>query len=557
MSELNLAERIARRILHLQRVNADRHLQALELAMCGRDVVHFVNTWGWTYDPRRFPTVLPFDLFPKQVEMLRWLADREQAQEDGLVEKSREVGVTWLCCVYALHGWLFRDGFHAGFGSRKLDLVDQIGNPDSIFEKIRFFLYQLPGWMAPLGFRRGQHDNEARLVNPANGSTLTGEGGDNIGRGGRATIYFVDESAFLERPDSVERSLSQNTPCRIDVSTPNGPGNVFATKRFSGKVPVFTLHWRDDPRKDEAWYARQKAMKDAVTIAQELDIDYTASVEGITIPAAWVRAAVNLPLSAGKGLVVGGYDVAEEGRDVSVLIVRQGPVVRVPVSWGACNTTEGAWRAHSEALRLGVVTLHYDAGGPGMGVKGTWEAARQDPHFLLGFEAIAVNFGGTPTDSYWPDGQTSAEKFLNLRAEMWWRLRARFEKAYECREQGITHRPEEMISIPDHPQLIAELSQPLSFRTNTGKVKLEAKDDMRRRGVKSPDFGDALALAFLETGAGPWRMGPAPRDSQSELLHAPAGVFASDQVQERQVGPGEWEDDWKDDPLMGGKGWNG
>jgi hypothetical protein len=41
---------------------------------------------------------------------------------------------------------------------------------------------------------------------------------------------------------------------------------------------------------------------------------------------------------------------------------------------------------------------------------------------------------------------------------------------------------------------------PLSFRTDTGKIKLESKDDMRRRGVKSPNYGDALALAFLKAG---------------------------------------------------------
>ncbi len=81
---------------------------------------------------------------------------------------------------------------------------------------------------------------------------------------------------------------------------------------------------------------------------------------------------------------------------------------------------------------------------------------------------------------------------------MWWTLRRRFEKAYEFVEQGVKHPLEEMISIPDHPQLIAELSLPLSEYTETGKIKLESKDAMRRRGVKSPDFGDALVLCFFE-----------------------------------------------------------
>ena len=77
-----------------------------------------------------------FKLFPKQEEFLRWLQEREANEEDGLAEKCRDVGFTWLCCVYALHGWLFRKGFKAGFGSRVLKLVDRKGDPDTIFEEV-------------------------------------------------------------------------------------------------------------------------------------------------------------------------------------------------------------------------------------------------------------------------------------------------------------------------------------------------------------------------------------------------------------------------------------
>ena len=245
----SLSDSIARRLDYQARIEG-RGAQNLELALCARDVVGWLSRWGWTYDPRLPQASIPFDLFPRQVEFLHWLRAREEAQEDGLVEKSRDMGVTCLCCAYALHGWLFRPGFKAGFGSRKLELVDRLGDLASIFEKVRLMLYRLPRWMLPPGFDRDEHDNKARLVNPANGASITGEGGDDIGRGDRASIYFVDEAAFLEHPDLIERSLSQTTNVRIDVSTPNGPGNPFARKRFSGKVPVFTLHWKGDPAAD-------------------------------------------------------------------------------------------------------------------------------------------------------------------------------------------------------------------------------------------------------------------------------------------------------------------
>jgi hypothetical protein len=390
-----------------------------EKILCAEDPVHFTNSWLWTYDPRRQPSCLPFNLFPRQAELLRWLAERESRQEHGLIEKSRDMDVTFLCCAYALHHWLFRSGFSAGFGSRKLELVDRLGDMDSIFEKIRYLLYNLPAWMLPRRFKRDLHDNVARLINPNNEASVTGEGGDNIGRGGRKSIYFIDEAAFIENADTIERSLSQTTNIRIDLSTPNGPGNPFYTKRSSANVAVFTFHWRDDPRKGDAWYAEQKKRLDPVALAQEVDLDYSASVEGICIPAAWVRAAVGLPLLP-SGKTVCGFDVGEEGPDYSVLMPRQGPVVGEPASWRGLLTTESAWKAKEEAQRMGAALVSYDCIGIGVSIKGTWNTAERP----LPFQANAVNVGEAPSDhTYWPDGRTSKEKFINLRAELWWKLR--------------------------------------------------------------------------------------------------------------------------------------
>lgn len=495
----------ARRYAHLQSIERS-HLEELEWWQCRDDPVYFINNYCYTCDPRDLST-WPFDLFPKQAEFIRWIEQREKQQEDGVVEKSRDVGVTWLCCAYALHGWLFRMNFHVGFGSRKLELVDRLGDLDCIFEKMRFMLYGLPNWMRPKGYKRSEHDNHARLVNPQLGTTITGEGGDNIGRGGRKLIYFVDEAAFLERQQSVERALSQTTRVRIDVSTHNGPGTVFYRKRFSGTVPVFVFDWKDDPRKnytakDELgkvyypWYEEQKRRFDRVTVAQEIDRDASASIEGICIPAMWVLAAVDLVLANTGSRKIAGFDVGEEGPDLSTVIGRVGSTVEMEdiVAWGRCNTTETAWRAYDGLIKMKAAEVRYDAGGPGMGVKGTWECS--DKRFP--FQIIPVDFGATCSEhTIWPDGQTSKQKFINVRAEMWWALRVRFEKAYEYVVEGKEHPYEEMISIPNHPQLIAELSMPLvKYTGDGGRIQLESKKDMRKRGVKSPDFGDGLALAF-------------------------------------------------------------
>lgn len=450
-----------------------------------------MNHWVWTYDPReKTARTLPFDLFPKQVELLRWLEAREAGDENGLVEKSREVGVTWICCGFSIHRWLFRPGYAVGFGSRKLELVDTIGDPDCIFDKMRWLIANLPAWMVPAEWKTG----EGKIINVDNGATITGEGGDHIGRGGRKTIYFVDEAAFIERAHLVERSLSQTTNCRIDVSTPNGAGNPFFAKRFGGNVPVFTFRWQDDPRKDDAWYREQCRKYDSVTVAQEIDLDYSASVEGICIPAAWVRAAVDWhrDVSHATGPLVAGFDISEEGKDKTVIVPRQGQLVLPPISWSKAMTSDSAHKAIDAAEKYGIEKLYYDCIGVGTGVKSTF--ARTERPIM--FETVPVNVGDDPSDARWPDKRTSKEKFRNLKAELWWIMRTRFEKTFEHRTKGIEHPQDEMISLPNCPELIGELSLVKVEYTENGKIQMESKKAMRTRGIKSPDFADALALSF-------------------------------------------------------------
>jgi len=89
--------------------------------------------------------------------VIEWLGERERRNQPGLVEKSRDTGVSWLCCAYAVHGWLFKPGYAAGFGSLKWDEVDEIGNMGTLLEKCRFIIRNLPHWMRPPNFRQKEH----------------------------------------------------------------------------------------------------------------------------------------------------------------------------------------------------------------------------------------------------------------------------------------------------------------------------------------------------------------------------------------------------------------
>lgn len=485
--EPGLVQSIVRRVQAFDAAADDLKVRTSEFNQCKMSAAYFLSNWAWTFDPRRTPSMIPFDLYDFQVEYLDWLQQRIQAKESGIVEKSRDMGLSWLCIGFGIWSFLFRAGSKITYGSRKAAQVDTLGDPDSILEKGRILLRSLPVWMAPKDYGDGQF----KLINHDNGATITGEGGDNMGRGGRSTVYFADEFAFVERAKRVDGAISQNSNIRIYVSTPNGADNLFAIKRFSGDYPVFTTHWTKDPRKDQAWYEKQKRELDPVILAQEVQIDYFASKENVVIPNAWVRAAVGLSLDV-LGHRMAGLDIADEGKDLNVLTVRRGPVVIDIKDWAYGNTTQTAYRTRDYCSINKVKHLNYDADGVGAGVGGTLKS-----HEKLDFTISGVRGGGGVQDEFLKEFNRNAKDvFKNKRAQGWWELRRRFEKTYEYVNKLADHPLVELISIPDHPTLISQLSQPTWRFDEAGRIVIESKQHMRDRGVKSPDFADSLVYSF-------------------------------------------------------------
>lgn len=245
----------------------------------------WISDCVWTFDPRpeANPHTLPFNLYGYQADFVRWLGERFRHQQDGLVEKSRDMGVSWCVLSWLVHHWLVTPGFQALVGSRKEDLVDN-GELDSLFGKLAFIVDHLPSDQLPDGWDRKRGRTYMTLSNPANGNAIIGESSNpNFSRQGRYSVIFLDEFAFWEWAASVEKATADATTCRIFVSTPNGT-NAFRRLRFSARVPVYTLHWTQHPKKDEIWYKEQQRRRSKDDVASELDISYDKSVRGKVYP---------------------------------------------------------------------------------------------------------------------------------------------------------------------------------------------------------------------------------------------------------------------------------
>lgn len=502
------------RLINLNRIRqSPEYIPALKLHY-KHNPIDFINDWGCTVDSRNAgsdtPTFIPFILQPRQEEMCRWILDRWQGKEPGVIPKSREVGASWTCIALSCALALFNEGIAIGFGSRKEIYVDNAKDPLSLLWKGRTFLEHVP-FEFRAGFDSRRHAPHMRIEIPETKSIIKGEAGDAIGRGDRTSLYFVDEAAFLERAQLVENSLSFTTNCRIDLSSVNGRDNPFSEKMDDyPSERVFIYHWRDDLRKDQEWYDKKCEQLNPLTIAQELDLDRDASKEGILIPQIWVQAAIdahiklNLPPSGDR---FGALDVADKGKDLNCWTDRHGIVLLAVDEWSGKGsdifyTVEKTF-VHCDELGLSEFT--YDADGLGAGVRGDSRVINERPSRIDDqIEAVAFQGSGSVID---PDltiikgdnpkkNRTNKDFFANRKAQGYWGLRTRFQNVYRWVVEGVPCDPDKIISlsskIKDLSKLCVELSQPTYKPNGEGKIVVDKQPDDQR----SPNKADSTMILY-------------------------------------------------------------
>lgn len=485
----------------------------------GEGIADFINDFGWTYDPRNvergLPATVPFVLFPKQRDWVCWLIERWRTQTPGATEKSRDCGLTWLAVASACTLCIFHSGMAIGFGSRKSEYVDKIGTMKPILPKGRIFMDNLPAEFSA-GYVAWRDSPYMRINFPDTGSIITGEGGDDLGRGDRASIFVVDEAEHLERPDMVEFALSQTTNCRIDISSVNGSANPVARKILERRVDVFVFDYRDDPRKSEEWYKKQCDNLDPVVVAQEIDRDRAASVHGVVIPGTWVRAAIGACQKLGfapTGEFRLALDVADEGRDKNAVVGGKGVEISVAEQWSGrgSDTFATVERAFEIADDHGCVRWRYDGDGLGAGVRGDARVINErrravgdtahDVVMFRGSEAVVDPDGIVEgTIGHEGKGRTNQDYYLNSKSQGWFELRRRFRNVYRWVVEEKPCAPDDIISLdprmPNLMHLVAELSQPTYSVNGAGKMVINKTPD----GLPSPNLADGAMIHFAKLG---------------------------------------------------------
>lgn len=299
--------------------DAGEKARAREIVRVRRSFVYLANTYGaifearpdedeWeaTVDDDGVPIdlddewergiLVPYVMYPFQLEVARWLDERMSTrgpQGDGVMVKARDMGLSNEVGFWVAHSWLTRRRFQARLLSRKEDLVDRLGDPDSLFWKIEAFLMALPEWLlrAFVGdqFSWREHRTLMRLINPKTGNLVSGEStAVNAGRGGRASVVVMDEAAFMPGFGKIWSATRASTRHRLAISTVSVDEGLDFYNLEQGKTQeqpaVLRISYDQHPDHGPEWLAQERKRDTDEGIRREVLMDYFAGYGEFVYP---------------------------------------------------------------------------------------------------------------------------------------------------------------------------------------------------------------------------------------------------------------------------------
>ena len=433
----------------------------------------------------------------------------ETGKVRALILKGRQQG----CSTYV--GARFYHRVTHGFGQRVFILTHEQSATDTLFEMAERYHNHCPDLFKP--HTGASNAKELYFDILDSGYEIGTAGSKQVGRSKTIQLFHGSEYAFWPNAETHKSGILQTVPELIGTeiikeSTANGMGNAFhiewqaAEAGQSEYIAIFIpWYWQDEYRKpvpegftvsgkdreyQDAYHLDDEQMCWRAMKIQELgDLlfkqEYPAcAAEAFQltghdsyIPPALVLNARKAECDALGPLVIGA-DPARYGNDRFAVAWRKGRnVVKVEYKTKIDLVSSANWlREIIDADKP--ERMFIDVGGLGAGtvdILNSWGA----PYCNI---IKAVNFGSEPHGVH---NNKEHGGPRNRRAEMWMRLKAWLEDPAGAQ-------------IPDDDSLQADLCGPSYTSDMHGRLLLESKEQMVKRGIRSPDGADAVALTFAE-----------------------------------------------------------
>lgn len=307
----------------------------------------------------------------------------------------------------------------------------------------------------------------ARTSRPEKPEALQGFHSENI-------LFLIDEASGI--PDEVfqvaEGALSTEGAYVLMAANPTRMDGYFFDSHHRMRSRWAALHWsgEDSPMVARPYIEDMRAKYGAESAVYRIRVlgDFAGNPDGL-IPLDLIESAIGRDVKP-YGAEVWGLDVARFGEDRTALARRRKNYMGAPVeSWRGKDTmqTAGMVKARYDAAKVKPDAIFVDVIGLGAGVV--------DRMKELDLPVVGINVAETPS---------AHDKYNRLRDELWFEAREWFQG----RDVAI---------VPDD-DLTAELTLPTYKLTSAGKIQVESKDELKRRGVTSPDLADAFCLTFAK-----------------------------------------------------------
>lgn len=290
-------------------------------------------------------------------------------------------------------------------------------------------------------------------------------------------LLICDEASAIPEAvfESAAGSMSGHAATTILIGNPTRNVGLFFRTHHQLKSDWFTLHvsCHDNPLVSTDFLNQIAATYGENSNAYRVRVlgEFALRDDDSLIAADLVDAAMDrdIVLDTTQDLIY-GIDVARFGSDRTVLLKRQGSVVLGYKHWSGEDLMGTVGKIVHEARIDKPAIIAVDSIGVGGGVA---DRLRE-----LGFNCIDVNVSETVAMN---------QQANRLRDELW----------LNCKEWLETRA----VKIPKDDDLRAELIGPTYGFTSNGRIKVEGKAEMKRRGMRSPDLADALCLTFAAQGA--------------------------------------------------------
>jgi len=308
----------------------------------------------------------------------------------------------------------------------------------------------------------------ARTARPENPDALQGFHAKNL-------LFIVDEASGVADKvfEVAEGALSTKNAYIIMCGNPTRQDGYFYESHHKDRAQWHTMHWDGET---SPLVSREYVERMLVKYGEQSPIyqvrvkgNFVSALDGV-IPLEFCTSAVIRDVKP-YGDYIWGVDVARFGDDSSALAKRCSNVLLEPVKeWYGKDTMQlsGIIKAEYDSAKIKPVAIHIDVIGIGSGVV--------DRLKEMGLPVRGINVA---------ESASVSDKYARQRDELWFRGREWLE-ARDCK-------------LADDDGLIAELTTPTYSLLSNGKIKVEGKDELKRRGVASPNKADAFLLTMAQT----------------------------------------------------------